>query len=203
MGMIRYDYLVKSKKVTGNRIQPKNDLNASKMNLLQLEEDLIFMIFSFLTLSELCAMVRVSRYSSALTRLYFLLTFSQLDFNLILKDKAKHFQLDNINVLFEHFGDLISTLLISTQDFDNDTENAIYQLITDNCKESLNDLILEHVSHKPNVNEQLHALTLQLCKVNFSLEFMEGMCYELTIQPNFFVMLPQKGCSCPHSTISS
>lgn len=176
--------------------QPEKENEISKLKFLDLDEDYIFQIFDHLSLVDLCAMAKVSKYFRALTRLYFLLKYGDFDFNLLLPNENEDFNFAQAENVFDSFGDLIVSLIVSTQYFNDAMLRKIFCMINKKCIGTIEQVIIEHLDIESEAIDELVPLMDELIQMDspfyhFDVPGIDAVCFELSFGAEYFVLLPQ------------
>lgn len=199
MVLIRRDYNSKPSNVALPSEQQPQDPNIceSKSTIKDIDEDCLFIIFDHLSLEDLCAVAETNKQYRSLTRLYFLLYRDELDIDVLSVNEK--FDFDLAERLLNIFGDLINTLIISAQHFDDDTQRKMYQLINEKCFGCLDKLLIEHLDLKSSAIDELVPLLQSICDFDdpfvFYLDDVDDNVneVELIVHANVLVLLPQFG----------
>lgn len=180
--------------------QPPNEVICeSASTITNIDEDCLFIILDHLSLKDLCAMAETNQKYRALARLYFLLYHDELDIDVFIDDGK--FDFDLAERLFNIFGDLINTLVISAQHFDNDMQRKIYQLINAKCYGSLDKLLIENLNLESSAIDELVPLLENICSFDdpfvFYLDDVDenANVVELIVNANVLILLPQFVCA--------
>lgn len=198
MVLIRRDYIPKQSNAIPSEPQPNDQNNCEiESTINDIDEDCLFIIFNHLSLEDLCAMAETNKKYRSLTRLYFLLYRDELDIDIFIDDGK--FDFDLAEQLFNIFGDLINTLIISAQHIDDDMQRKIYRLINEKCFGSLDKLLIEHLDMHSSAIDELVPLLENICDFDdpfvFYLDDVDDNVneVELVVHANVLILLPQFG----------